>query len=170
MKNWQIGIVCILFILLILSYVMFLPTDQPYEGGYANHPLWLGMNKNIIILTICFQVVALIGFLFSIGSWIYKSPTTGIVKDDLLFYALCLFFLSSIFWPLCVKYQYSIFAVLCIILTAIASIWLLIGSITEDIDSNMKTLRITGLLFLCIVTVLCDGVIWNSYYLKNIVK
>jgi hypothetical protein len=167
MKNWQIAIVCILFVLLIASYVTFLPTD---EGGYVNHPLWLGMNKNIIILTIFFQVVAFIGFLFSIGSWIYKSPESGIVKDDLLFYALCLFFLSSIFWPICVKYKYSIFAVLCIILTAIASIWLLIGSITEDIDSNMKTLRITGLLFLCIVTVLCDGVIWNSYYLKNIVK
>ena len=27
---------------------MFLQTDQPYEGGYANHPLWVGMNKNII--------------------------------------------------------------------------------------------------------------------------
>ena len=114
-----------------------------------------------------FQILAVLGFLISIGSWILNPPKTGAVKDDNLFYALLLFFISAIIWPIATKYNKYLLSVISLILTAAASIWLLAGAIEED-DNNFKFYRVLGLLCLCIVTVLGDGVIWNAnYILKN---
>lgn len=156
----------ILFGMLILSYYIFLQTDEKYDN-YLNHPFWFGMDKRIVMLFLLFQILGVLGFLISIGSWIFNPPQNGSLKEDKLFYALSLFFISSIIWPIATRYNVYLLSVTSIILTALASIWLLIGSI-EDKDNNLKTFRIISLFFLCIVTVIGDGVIWNTnYILKN---
>ena len=155
-----------LALLVLLSYYTFLQTDEKYDS-YLNHPFWFGIDKNIVILLVFFKILAVLGFLISIGSWILNPPKTGAVKDDNLFYALLLFFISAIIWPIATKYNKYLLSVISLILTAAASIWLLAGAIEED-DNNFKFYRVLGLLCLCIVTVLGDGVIWNAnYILKN---
>ena len=173
MEDYQKIIVIILAILVLFSYYIFLQTDQKNEGGYIGHPFWFGIQKEIVWSLVFFQILAAIGFVISIGSWMFfEPPKKGAVTDNKLFYALVLFFISAILWPITTKYHDKYknggyLVVISLILTAIASIWLLAGAI-EDEDSKYKFWRVIGLLFLCIVTVLGDGVIWNANYIvKN---
>jgi hypothetical protein len=173
MEIYQKIIVIILAISVLVSYYIFLQTDQKYEGGYIGHPFWFGIQKEIVWSLVFFQILAAIGFVISIGSWMFfETPKKGAVANNKLFYALFLFFISAIVWPIATKYHDKYknggyLVVISLILTAIASIWLLAGAI-EDEDSKYKFWRVIGLLFLCIVTVLGDGVIWNANYIvKN---
>jgi hypothetical protein len=157
----------ILAISVLVSYYFFLQTDEKYEGGYAGHPFWFGIPKNIVVFLIFFQLLAVIGFCVSIGLWLKNPPTSGACKDDKLFYALILFFISAICWPIFIYYKLSYLTVLSLVFTAAASIWLLAGAIEED-DNDTKIYKVMGLFFLCTVTVLGDGVIWNAnYVIKN---
>jgi len=150
----------------LLSYYTFLQTDEKYDS-FLNHPFWFGIDENIVKLLVFFIILGVIGFVVSIGSWIFNPPKTGAVKDSKLFYALLLFFISAIIWPIATYYKKYLISVISLILTAAASIWLLAGAIEEK-DNNLKFYRVTGLLFLCIVSVLGDGVIWNTnYIIKN---
>ena len=165
--NWlQILVLAILGVSVLLSYYIFLKTDEKYEG-YFDHPFWFGIQKNVVILLMIFQILAVFGFLISIGSWLIKPPKTGAVKDDNLFYALLLFFISAIIWPIGTKYNQYVISVISVVFTAAASIWLLAGSIEEE-DNDLKFYRVLGLLLLSIVTVLGDAVLWNAnYIIKN---
>ena len=160
--NWlQILVLAILGVSVLLSYYIFLKTDEKYEG-YLDHPFWFGIQKNVVILLMIFQILAVFGFLISIG-----PPKTGAVKDDNLFYALLLFFISAIIWPIATKYNQYVISVISVVFTAAASIWLLAGSIEEE-DNDLKFYRVLGLLLLSIVTVLGDAVLWNAnYIIKN---
>jgi hypothetical protein len=151
---------------LLLSYYTFLQTDDKYDS-FLNHPFWFGIDENIVKLLVFFLILGVMGFVVSIGSWIYYPPKTGAVKDDKLFYALLLFFTSAILWPIATYYKKYLISVISLVLTAAASIWLLAGAIEEE-NSDFKFYRVAGLLFLCIVSVLGDGVIWNvNYIIKN---
>ena len=166
MNGIQTTIIIILAALLMFAYYYFCQTDEKYDS-YLTHPFWFGIDKNVVILLVFCQVLAIIGFLAAIGSWLINPPKTGCLKDDKLFYALLFFFLSNFIWPIATKYNKYLISILGIILTAAASIWLLAGAVEEEND-DFKVYRVAGLLCLCIVTVLSDGVIWSSnYIIKN---
>ena len=167
MNTIQTIISFILAISVLVSYYLFLQTDEKYEGGYIAHPFWFGIPKNIVLFLIFFQLLAIIGVCGSIGLWLKNPPTSGACKGNNLFYALMLFFISAICWPIFTYYKLPYLTVLSIVCTAAASIWLLAGAIEEE-DNSTKLYKVVGLFFLCIVTVLGDGVIWNAnYVIKN---
>ena len=90
MKDYQKYIVIILAILVLFSYYIFLQTDQKYEGGYIGHPFWFGIQKEIVWLLVFFQILAAIGFVIAIGSWMFfenpkKSSALIIFKYNLCF-------------------------------------------------------------------------------------
>ena len=62
-------------------------------------------------------------------------------------------------------YKINWLIILSLITTAIASILLLAGTIEEKKD-DIRWYKVLGLLSLCLVTVLADGVLWNANYLK----
>jgi len=67
-------------------------------------------------------------------------------------------------WPYAVNKKIHWLVVFSLIITAISSILMLAGSIEED---NPRTIIVVGLLFLCIITVLGDAVLWNANYIKK---
>jgi hypothetical protein len=165
MKIFEITILILFGILVLTSYYIFLIKDSKF--GYINHPFWFGLPENIIKIMVVFQILAMIGFLTAVISWIRYPPKQGIMYKNNLFYTLILFLLSASIWPIATHYKIHWAAVLSIILTAISSILLLAGSIEEK-KEDIKSYKVIGIIFLCIVTVLCDGVIWNANYIKQI--
>jgi len=165
MKIFEITILILFGILVLTSYYIFLIKDSKF--GYINHPFWFGLPENIIKIMVVFQILAMIGFLTAVISWIRYPPKQGIMYKNNLFYTLILFLLSASIWPIVTHYKIHWAAVLSIILTAISSILLLAGSIEEK-KEDIKSYKVIGIIFLCIVTVLCDGVIWNANYIKQI--
>lgn len=156
----QVSILTILAILVLVTYYFYLIKDS--TKGYIEHPFWFDMPPDVVKVLIIFQILAMIGFLVAIGSWLVTPPEKGIMKGNMLFYTLCLFFISAILWPLATYYDYPITVVVSLILTAIASILLLAGTIEEE---NVQWYRVLGILCLCITTVLADGVLWNANYI-----
>ena len=82
-----------------------------------------------------------------------------------LFYTLILFLISATIWPIATYYKIHWLIILSLITTAIASILLLAGTIEEKKD-DIRWYKVLGMLSLCLVTVLADGVLWNANYLK----
>ena len=162
MKLIQKFIVIILAILLLLSYYMYIPS-----GNYMTHPLWFNLDINIVYILTIFQIMALCGFLISVGYWLYFSaPMGGIMsKNNNLFYTLCLFLIFSTTWTISLYYKKHELVVISLVGVAIASILLLAGSVEE---TKPKWFVVLGLIFLCITTVLGDGIIWNSNYISKL--
>lgn len=162
MQLAQLSVLTVLGILVLVTYYFYLLKDS--TKGYIDHPFWFDMSPDVVKVLIVFQILAMIGFLVAIGSWLVTPPEKGIMKDNMLFYTLCLFLISAILWPLATYYDYPIAVVGSLILTAIASILLLAGTIEEE---NVQWYRVLGILCLCITTVLGDGVLWNANYIKK---
>lgn len=162
MKLVQLSVLAVLGILVLVTYYFYLVKDS--TKGYTDHPFWFDIPPDFVKVLIVFQILAIIGFLVAIGSWLVTPPEKGIMKDNMLFYTLCLFLISAILWPLATYYDYPIVVVGSLILTAIVSILLLAGTIEEE---NVKWYRVLGILCLCVTTVLVDGVLWNANYIKK---
>ena len=160
MESVQLSVLVILGILVLVTYYFYLLKDS--TKGYLDHPFWFDTPQDVVKVLIVFQILAVIGFIVAIGSWLVTPPKTGIMKDNMLFFTLCLFLISAIIWPLATYYDYPVTVVVSLILTAIASILLLAGTIEEE---NVQWYRVLGILCLCITTVLGDGVLWNANYI-----
>ena len=168
MKVFEIILLAILGILVLVFYFIFLKSNQKgdVKTNYFTSPFWFGIPMNIVKILTIFQILAAIGFLIAIISWLKKPPKGGIM-EKYLFPNLLLFFISASIWPIAVNKNIIWLTVLSIVLTAISSILLLAGSIEEK---NPRIHIVISLLFLCIVTVLGDAVIWNANYIKKVKK
>jgi hypothetical protein len=164
MNTYETILLSILGICVLISYYVYLRTDT--ASNYFTHPFWFNMDQNVVKFLTFFQVLAMIGFLVAIGSWLINPPKGGIM-ENYLFPTLVLFFVSAILWPFATYNNIIWLAVISVLLTAIASILLLAGSIEEK---QPRFLIVTGLIFLCIITVLGDAVLWNANYIKKQLK
>ena len=150
----------------LVSYYIVFKILYKSDKSYINHDFWFGLDKNLVKIIIVFQLFALLGFVTSIWYWMNNSPQGGIMsRGNVLFYTLLVFFIGSIIWPFAVYYKKHIIVVLSLIIVAISSILLLAGSVEEN---NVKVTIVIGFLFLCIVTVLLDAVVWNANYITKI--
>ncbi len=165
MKLFQVTILAILGLLVLISYYIFLIKDS--KTGYINHQFWFGLPENIVKMLIIFQILAVIGFLTTIISWIIYPPKKGIVYGNNLFYIIIFFLISAAIWPIVTYYKIPWLVVSSLVITAVSSILLLAGTIEED-KEDIKWYKVLGMLFLCLVTVLSDGVIWNANYIKHL--
>lgn len=139
-----------------------------YES-YFTHSFWLGLSRSTIMLFIGLQIVAALGFLIGIYHYLTHTPTAGIFATYpvALPVVIALFFIASSLWAPATYYRSHGLVVGSLALTAICSILLLAG-VAEDTDPPATALG--GWLGLCLVTVLCDGVVWNSRYIQTYVK
>jgi hypothetical protein len=165
MNYLQLTILSILSIIVLSSYYFYLVKDSTTD--YFNHPFWFGINPSIVRIFMILQIFAVIGFLIAITSWIIQPPSQGLMTGDRLFYTLILFLISAAIWPIATYYKIHFLVVSSLILTAIASILLLIGSVEES-KQDIRWYKIIGILFLCVVSVLVDGVLWNVNYIKKL--
>ena len=166
-------IVGILGLCVLLSYYIIFrrPTNSP--SGYFQHPFWLGLPKEFIILASIFQCLAAIGFCVAMTSWIMRSPEGGVLSYHAVVLPLIVTMVlaASIAWaPLTdsrMRNNRSSLAKIgtsaSLTLTAIGSILLVAGA-TEE--TNPRWYAIFGTLVFAIVTVLCDGVVWNARFIK----
>ena len=161
MNVYEIILLCILGISVLVSYYVYLRTDT--QTNYFTHPFWFNMNQNVTKFLTVFQILAMIGFLIAIGSWLIDPPKGGIM-ENYLFITLVVFFVSAAIWPFATYNKIEWLSVLSVVLTAISSILLLAGSIEEK---HQRLLIVAGLTFLCITTVLGDAILWNANYIKN---
>jgi len=139
------------------------------KNGYIKHPLWLGMDVSLVKCIVILQLFAAIGFVMALLRWMIVPPSRGILaKFNGLFITLLLFSISANIWPWAVLYKHHFLVVSSLCLTAIASIILLAGSIEDSktpMGGETSWLITLGLLFLSLVTVLVDGVLWNAMYI-----
>ena len=165
MKLYEIILLTILAVSVLVCYFIFLKNKEE-KATYFTSPFWFGIPTIIVKFLTILQILAAIGFLIAIISWI-KNPPQGGIMEKYLFTNLLLFFVSAIIWPIAVNKNIVWLTVLSLILTAISSILLLAGSIEE---SKPRIHIVVSLIFLCIVTVLGDAVIWNANYIKKRIK
>ena len=165
METFQVIILIIFGLVVLISYYFYLVKDS--DSGYIEHKFWFGISPNIVKMLIVFQIFAVIGFLATIISWIKYPPKKGIMSGNNLFYTLMLFLISASIWPVATYYKIHWLVILSIILTAISSILLLAGTI-EEAKEYIKWYKVLGMLSLCLVTVLADGVLWNANYIKKL--
>jgi hypothetical protein len=165
MESLQLLVLSLLGVVVLLSYYFYLIKDS--TTGYINHPFWFGMSPSIIKMLMVFQAFAIIGFLTTIISWIQYPPKEGIMYGNNLFYTISLFLLSAALWPVATQYKIHFLTVSSIMLTAIASVLLLAGTI-EERKEDIKWYKVLGMLSLCLVTVLVDGVLWNANYIRQL--
>jgi len=163
----QIIILAFLGLMVLVSYYVVLGKWIKTTSNYSNHPFWFGLDKNLVNILIMFQILAVIGFLVGVGSWLKNPPIGGIMSKqlfgiDVLFLTIAVFFISATLWPFTTYYKKTILTVLVLIITAISCILLLAGSVEE---TKPRLYIFLGFLFLCITTVLGDGVIWNAKYI-----
>jgi hypothetical protein len=151
---------CFLGIIVLSVYYLYLIKDS--QADYLTHPFWFDLPKEIVQMLVVFQFFAVIGFIVAIGSWILTPPQKGIMAGNMLFLTVAVFLLSAALWPIVTYHNYPVLVVISLIITAVASILLLAGSIEEE---NVKLFRVLGLLCLCIVTVVADAVMWNANYI-----
>ncbi len=161
MKLFNVILLSILAVTVLICYFIFLKSKE--KSTYFTSPFWFGIPKNIVKILTIFQILAAVGFLIAIISWIKKPPQGGIM-EKYLFPTLLLFFISAIAWPIAVNKNIVWLTVISLILTAISSILLLAGSIEEK---EPRLHIVISLIFLCIVTVLGDAVLWNANYIKK---
>jgi len=153
---------------IISYYVVFVKLYKSKSTSYATHEFWFGMNETFVHILIIFQVIAAIGFITAISSWIKEPPNGGIMsKKYVLFGTLLTFFIGSIIWPFAVYYKKHNIVVGSLIFVAISSILLLAGSAEEK---NTRWYVMLGLLALCLITVLGDSVLWNANYIIKLNK
>lgn len=165
METLQLVVLSLLSIVVLSYYYFYLIKDS--TTGYINHPFWFDMSPSIIKMLMVFQAFAIIGFLTTIISWIQYPPKEGIMYGNNLFYTISLFLLSAAIWPVATHYKIYFLSICSIILTAIASILLLVGTV-EERKEDIKWYKVLGMLSLCLVTVLADGVLWNANYIKQL--
>lgn len=160
MNSLEIFIVVVLAVGVLVSYKYCLIDNN--STSYLNNKYWFGIPQNVVIMILVFQVLGVIGFIVALLSWFIKPPTSGILSKY-LFVTLVAFFTSAIAWSLSIYYKIDWLTVVSLIFTALASIVLLVGSIEEK---KPRIYIVLGLLLLCIVTVLCDAVMWNANFIR----
>ena len=151
--------------LVLLSYYIVLVKWEP-GPNYFTHKFWLGIDPTIVKILTCLQVLAAIGFVIALGTWIFDKPTSGIMGKHqyILPLTLAVLLITAIIWPFATYFDISWLVVSSLVMTAICSILLLAGSIEEN---TPKWWVILGWLLLSTVTVLGDAVVWNAKYIVN---
>jgi len=144
----------------LILFVIYYHVFGKHGGGYITHPAWLGLSANIVKMLCVLQVFAAIGFLVSVGTWVFVPPTSGIGVH--LHFLIALFLVSAITWPIALKYGIGWLVVLSLVMTAAGSILLLAASIE---DETPKWWVILGFILLNVVTVLVDAVMWNAKFI-----
>ena len=150
----------------LLSYMYVFLKLCP--ANYITHPFWFGIPPVIVRILCVFQIFAALGFLLSAVSWIHEPPKEGVMgRPWALLSTLLVFFLGSILWPFATHFKLSSLAVGSLVAVALSSIVLLAGSIEEQ---NPRWWIVLGWILFSIVTVLCDGILWNARYIKTLVS
>jgi hypothetical protein len=164
MNILEIITLAIFGILVLISYYIYLKDEN--STSYLDNKYWFNLDKNIINILVFFQILAIIGFLTAIISWLITPPNGGTFASSqwFLFSFILVFFIFSAIWSFAVYYNIVYFTILSLIIVAIMSILLLAISVEETTPRWYITL---GLIFLCITTVLGDGIIWNANYIKQ---
>lgn len=138
---------------------------------YFDSPLWLGLSREVVIMLTCFQILAAIGFITAIGTWLFSTPPSGGVmsRPGALSCTLAVFMIASIAWALLITRENPpVWAVaLSLITAALTSIVLLAGAAEEH---EVRWWILIGLLMFCVVTVLADAVVWNSRFIREFHK
>jgi len=149
----------------VASYVYLMVTHH-HQTSYVDSPLWLGMPRSVVIPITILQVIAAIGFLAAVCTWLFDAPPKeGLMsRTGALATTLAVFFAASVGWAaLMSRRNPPVWAVsLCLIAAAASSIAMLAGAAEESKPRWWVTL---GLLVFCLVTVLADGVLWNARFI-----
>lgn len=147
------------------SYVYLAKTQKT---SYIHSPLWLNMGRQVVIPLTILQILAAMGLLAAIGTWIFgNAPDGGIMAlPAALPITLGVFLAASIAWAVLIAQGGPPKAAVSfsLVMAAIASILLLAGAAEE---AKPRWWIVLGLVIFCSVTVLADGVVWNARYIKR---
>ena len=161
---------CVLGLCVLLSYYVIF--RRATNSGYFQHPFWLGLPKEFIIFASVLQCLAAIGFCVALTSWVKKSPEGGLLSlhPALLPLIVSVLLVASIAWAPLTDVRMrtgsriaKIGASASLTVTAIGSILLVAGASEE---TNPRWSAMIGTLLFAIVTVICEGVIYNARFIK----
>jgi hypothetical protein len=151
--------------LVIASYA-YLATSSP-GGGYLDTPLWNGIGRHTVIALVAMQVLAAVGAVAAIGTWIANPPKGGLMsRTGALPATLAVFLTASALWGflMAMKTPSKAGVSVTLIVAAATSIAMLAGSAEE---SAPRWWVVLGLLLLCATTVLADAVVWQSRFMTT---
>lgn len=165
MKLELLAVTLILGVCVLVSYSYVFGVKL--SANYFTHPFWMGIPESVVRVLLPLQILAALGFLVAVGTWIKEPPTGGVMGRDPIGLPLtvAIFLTTAVVWPIAVYYKVHWLAIVSLLGTAIASITMLAGSIEEN---NPRWWIVLGLLKLSLVTVLGDGVVWNAKYVSTL--
>lgn len=151
----------------VIGSYIYLSTAHK-TSSYVNSPLWLELGRSVTIPLTVLQMLAAVGFIAAIGSWIFGAPPDGGIMSltAMLPVTLGFFLAASIAWAILVAQKNPPKAAVSVslVVAAVTSILLLAGAAEE---AKPRWWIVLGLILFCAVTVLADGVVWNARYLKR---
>ena len=145
-------------------YICFVTFLKPQS--YIDHELWYDMPKSYRITAICFQLLAIVGFLRLFIYLMTHTVDRGILsyKDSHITWVIMFMFLfASAIWPIVLYKKQKILTVLSLLLAAIACILFLAGSVEGKLPLDVMLSAFA----LNIVCVLQDAIMWNAAYILN---
>lgn len=159
---------------LLSYYFVFRGETESYLGSR----FWLGMPRGTTATLTVFQVLAAVGFVVAIGTWVFgEGPRGGVLGRNSLALPLTLgvMLAASAAWAPLTKMGLEdrsrtwahALVVLSLVATAACSVVLVAGAAEEN---TVRPHVLAGLLVFASTTVLGDGVAWNARYIAASMK
>tara|TARA_B100001093_G_scaffold437457_1_gene436373 strand:- start:7454 stop:7996 length:543 start_codon:yes stop_codon:yes gene_type:complete len=160
---------------ILISYVFVI---QKHRNG--SFDFWLGINEPTTRILYIFMLLAVIGFFMMVVDYCTKDtlPIDGLLSHKYAFVSLVgVALICALLWSIFViqlsQAQSSTMQKVwggltstSLIGTAVASLLILAGQFER---SDGSVIAIVGALLFCIVTVLVDGIAWNSKLIYKLV-
>ena len=145
-------------ILILYSYTRLFGAS-PKSQRYTDHPLWLGIPRELVLFLSGLQILAAVGFLTAFFSWVVKPPEEAETWPIRIVFISLL--LNAALWPFATLSNSKVLTVLSLVGTAIASGRLLLWALQE---TNQRWWVVVGFSALSVVTIGADGILWNGLY------
>lgn len=140
------------------------------EGSYLTSKLWLGYNRNLILVLVGLQLLSVIGFLMFTIPWIFyeddeseegKEERVSVISRPLVY---TLFLGSAALWPFFVKAAartdsklYKLASTSMLAVTGIASALFIVDS-----SQGKEWYTLLGTILLALTTIGADGVAYSA--------
>jgi hypothetical protein len=154
----------------LVSYALVF-AKEPSSGGYAGSRMWLGYPRPVIYMLMVLQLLAVVGFVAMMLSWIITPPSGGLLGKHraVLPAVVAVTLLASTVWAPATQRALTsdttaskVAVVASLVVAAVGSILLVAGAAEEHVP---RVETVLGSVAFAATTVLADAVAWNARFI-----
>lgn len=153
-------------------WLNFFAKNNSKQLSYTRHDAWIGFPMGYRYYCIVLQVLAALGFCATIILCLRSPPTAGFLADSCVVFPFLMtsFLVASGAWAYFVKSEGDptvLPSFLCLVVAAVSSVLILGGLAEDSLSGNENYWKIIAWSFLCLTTVLFDGVAYAARLVRG---